>query len=153
MQLNCYLKKHFSNLDIKGYDVSKDALEVARNNAILNDVSVDFLWADILSDDFVLEEADVLISNPPYVRRDEIVSSNTKYEPQIALYPGDDELIFYKKILEKAKFCNYKLMCFEIGAMQGKRICDIAEWLFPTAHIQISKDYEGYDRYIFIVNE
>lgn len=147
------LKKRFPNATVYAFDISRDALEVAALNAKLNDVNVNFFEDDVLSDKNNLIEADILISNPPYVREDEYVSANTKYEPQGALFPGRDDIIFYKTILSKSKRWNYKIIAFEIGSLQGERVGKIAKKYYPNAQVSVQKDFEGFDRFIFIINE
>ena len=96
------LKTEFSNAKITAIDISEEALELAQQNALLNNVQVTFIKMDILKGIKVEKKFSVLVSNPPYVKLEEEVSSNTKYEPNIALYPGEDDIIFYKtRQLEK----------------------------------------------------
>lgn len=147
------LKKRFRGATVYASDISHGALEVAVLNATLNDVNVNFFEDDVLSDKNNLIEADILISNPPYVREDEYVSANTKYEPQGALFPGRDDIIFYKTILSKSKRWNYKIIAFEIGSLQGERVGKIAKKYYPNAQVSVQKDFEGFDRFIFIINE
>lgn len=135
-------------------DKSLDALEVAKENAKLNGVEIFFLEGDVLKSELPDEVFDVIVANPPYVLKDEIVSANTKFEPQIALYPGKDDIVFYKKILEYAEghVREKSLIVFEIGSTQAERISNYARQFFPKSHILIQKDYAGLDRFIFIFN-
>lgn len=136
-------------------DKSVEALEVARHNAEKNHLEVAFFEADVLKEGFYKEKLDVLIANPPYVRRDEVVSPNTRYEPASALYPGDDEVVFYESIIEKScSIMNEKsILAFEIGASQGQQVSDIARRFYPNSRINVEKDYAGFDRFVFIFNE
>lgn len=148
------LKKKFENISIRGVDVSRDALEVARENAILNGVEVDFEIRNVLRGINSPKKYDVLVSNPPYVSENENVSPNTKYEPALALYPGQDDTIFYKKILESAKdIMNERfIIAFEIGSAQADRVEALAKKRFPESIIRVEKDYAGLDRFVFIFN-
>ncbi len=145
------LKKVFSESDITLIDKSHEALNLAKENAILNNVDLKFLESDILDNDLDGKYS-IIVSNPPYVRLNEEVSNNTKYEPAMALYPGEDELLFYKRILEISKnhVTENFIIAFEIGALQGERIETIAKMHFPNARILLEKDYEKFDRYVFI---
>ncbi|NJB35879.1 peptide chain release factor N(5)-glutamine methyltransferase [Croceivirga sp. JEA036] len=95
---------------VTAIDISKEALAVAKQNAEKNGVAVNFLQADVLSDNFQKELQgpwDIIVSNPPYVReleKAEIQKNVKDYEPVTALFVSDqDPLIFYQHITLKAK--------------------------------------------------
>lgn len=146
------LRSEFKNSSILAIDVSEDALEVARMNALTNKVEIEFLKEDILKTDKLDHHFSLIIANPPYVKSGEVVSLNTKYEPKIALYPGEDDVIFYKKIIDLANesLLDRAMIAFEIGSTQAKEISDYVKNAMPQATISIEKDYEGYDRFLFI---
>ena len=85
------LAKNLSNAKVSALDISKDALEVAKENAILHNVSVEFINADIFeyqSD----KKYDIIVSNPPYVTKSEkgLMKQNViSYEPELALFVDD----------------------------------------------------------------
>jgi len=150
-----YIKnKELKNAKIVGIDKSYSALSVALKNAKLNKVDIDFNRMDVLKNFNIKKKFSVLVSNPPYVRVDEEVSINTKYEPQMALFPGEDDIIFYKKILDNAKNILYEknIIAFEIGSIQAERICKYASKIYKDAKIIVEQDYNGFDRFIFIFN-
>ena len=128
---------------------------MASKNARLNKTNVKFARKNVLKSIHFPHKFSVLVSNPPYVKLNEEVSSNTRYEPKIALYPGEDDVIFYKKILDNSKTLLYKknIIAFEIGSTQATRICSYAKKIYPNSKIEVQKDYNGYDRFIFIFNE
>ena len=126
------LKKHIPSANISSIDVSKEAIEVAKKNAILNEVDINFIEQDILSIDSLDKviasktkqsasnieitlsktprndiKYDIIVSNPPYVRELEKAEMNKNVldnEPELALFVDDnDPLIFYRKIAELAK--------------------------------------------------
>ena len=104
-------------------DISYDALEVARENASMNDVEINFQYSDVFSD--VDGVYDVIISNPPYLRYDEeIMDIVRENEPGIALYASDNGLYYYKEILcNCSRYLKEKfLICFEIGYDQAEDI-------------------------------
>lgn len=98
------LNKNLLQSQVYGIDVSTDALAVANENNVLNNASVQFIQADVLSDNTAgyPNNLDVVVSNPPYVPQAELASiaTNVKdYEPHLALFVPDNEpLLFYKKI-------------------------------------------------------
>lgn len=146
------LKKEI-NSNIDALDISKEALELAKQNAIDNHVDINFINKDMTT--FKDKKYDIIISNPPYISYDEeimdIVRNN---EPHLALYAKDNGLYFYKKILENIPYItkeNY-LICFEIGQSQSTAIVDIAKRILKDINISVDKDYSGKDRFIFITN-
>ena len=142
-----------NNLEMSAVDKSKDALEVARENAKNNNVEIKFYHGDMLEP--LNEKYDVIISNPPYIRKDEEIMSIVKNnEPSIALYADNDGLANYEKILSTAKeYLNDRsLIAFEIGFSQGDKIKEIAKTYFPNSIIKIEQDIQQRDRFIFIFN-
>ena len=90
------------NSIVTGVDISEDALNVAKKNAIENKVSINFIKSNML--DSVEGKYDIVVSNPPYIDIDEkIMDSVKKYEPHLALYAKDNGLYFYKNILSNIK--------------------------------------------------
>lgn len=148
------LKKKFPDSQIFAVDKSNKALLVARKNAKKNNTKITFYRKDILKKCTFKNNYSVIVANPPYVRVGEKVTSNTKFEPQMALYPGDDDIIFYKKILDLAKNITYpkNIIAFEIGYMQSERICNYASKIFKDCKIIVEKDYNNFERFIFIYN-
>lgn len=120
------LAKNLPNAKVSAIDFSAAALEVAKRNAQLNEVTIDFIQQDILKAETLTNNFDFIISNPPYVReleKEEIQNNVLSYEPHSALFvENDNALIFYKKITELAKENlkeNGKLY-FEINQYLGK---------------------------------
>lgn len=141
-------------------DVSKKALTVAKINAKLNKVAVEFLEVDILdwqngSWDMEFEplKFDIIVSNPPYVRELEKaqMSANVlEHEPDLALYVADhDPLIFYKTIAEFATtyLKDNGQLFFEINQYLGAEMLE----LLKTANYKdgaLKKDIFGNDRMV-----
>ena len=143
--------KRNSNLSIDACDISKDALNIAKTNARNNNASINFFQLDILTA-IPTKKYDVIISNPPYVSENELVSEETKYEPQIALYANHNGLEFYERILNIAPSILNKngTIIFEIGQNQANAIKKLALDIFPQAKITIKNDFNNYNRYLFI---
>ena len=140
--------------DVTGFDISDEALIVARENAKLNNVDVSFLRADILNFDFSLVTgADIIVSNPPYVRNSEkiLMSRNVlDFEPHQALFVSDsDPLVFYREILNIAeKILKVKgKIYFEINEALGPSLINLLE-IFRYSGILVIKDLSGKDRII-----
>lgn len=141
------------NSNVTGIDISLDALDVAKKNSIKYHKDVRFIQSDVFSN--VIDKYDVIISNPPYIRYDEEIMDIVKNnEPHIALYADDKGLYFYKKIIsESSSYLNEKnIIAFEIGCDQGKDIISIAKEYYPNSKVELLKDMEGKDRFVFILN-
>ena len=146
------LAKHLS-CHVLATDISEEALETAKSNSKRNNVQIEFKQSDILKN--VQGKFDIIISNPPYIAKDEVIDDLVKdNEPHLALYAEEDGLYFYRNILENVKpFLKEKsLIAFEIGVTQSKAITKIAQNYLPHAKIITEKDLTGKDRYIFIFN-
>ncbi len=101
------LAKNISKANISALDISEEALKMAKENALINKVKVNFFQADILKIKTLPQRYDVIVSNPPYVRELEksLMQQNVlKYEPESALFVSDeDPLLFYRVISLLAK--------------------------------------------------
>lgn len=139
---------------ILAIDISNEALELAKLNALNNDVNITFLHKDI--HEFETESKyDLIISNPPYVPFNSNVDQKTKYEPQNAIFAPEDGIHFYKIILERLHNNLNKdfLIAFEIGDQEGNLIKNIVKSFMPEAYVKIEKDYNDFERYVFITNK
>lgn len=141
------------NSMVTAVDISNDALDVAKENNVINNTDVNFIVSDVFSN--VNDKYDVIISNPPYISYDEdIMDVVYNNEPHMALYADDNGLYFYDKILRECrKYLNDRfLIAFEIGYKQGNDILNIINKYFDNVNISLEKDYSGRDRFIFIWN-
>ena len=147
------LKKQLPFAKISAIDISKEALTVAKKNAVLNNVDIHFILQDILKTVALDQHYDIIISNPPYVReleKKELKNNVLKNEPHVALFvENDNPLIFYAKIAELAK--NYLnkngLLFFEINQYIGTETIDLVNKK-GLKNIQLKKDIFGNDRIV-----
>ena len=141
------LKKQFAEWDVTAWDVSQGALEVARENARLNGLEIQFEQVDILRDR-TAERFDIVVSNPPYVmeKEKETMEANVlQYEPQTALFvPDEDPLLFYRAI---ARRHLAPVLYFEINEQMGDAM---SQMLREEGYgdIVIRKDRYGKDRMV-----
>lgn len=140
--------------NILGVDVSKEALEVANQNAkrLILDKRVSFKESDLFLN-LEGEKFDIIVSNPPYIPPQEKahIQKEVLKEPDLALYTKDDKgLEFYEKIIQNApKHLNSKgYILFELGIGQSK---DVKNLLVQNGfkNIEIEKDLANIDRVIF----
>jgi len=147
------LAKNLPTARVFAIDVSKKALEVAKKNVEINSVSVTFLEKNILETDDLVEQFDIIVSNPPYVRnleKQEIKKNVLENEPHLALFVDDlDALLFYRKIASLAtKNLNHGgKLYFEINQYLGKEMLELLQE-FGFSDIELRKDIYGNDRMI-----
>ncbi len=144
------LSKNLKDSKIIGVDISKNAIDLANENKIkLNINNVEFKESDIFSN--IDEKFDIIVSNPPYINKEDFEKLDNKlyYEPQNALYGGEDGLYFYKKIIKNAKnFLNKNGKIYlEIGYDQKDSISDLLEE-YGYKQIKSYKDFNDFDRII-----
>ena len=132
-------------------DISENALAVAQNNANKLGADVKFLQSDLF-ENIGNEKFDYIVSNPPYIKTDDIKMLDLEVrdnEPILALDGGNDGLDFYRRIIASAKDYlseNGKLF-FEIGYNQAEELKKLMQ--FDFMDIEVLKDYSGNDRVVF----
>ncbi|CAL2104763.1 Release factor glutamine methyltransferase [Tenacibaculum sp. 190524A02b] len=147
------LKKHLPKATVSAIDISYKALEVAKQNAKINNTSIQFIESDILKVNNLPNTFDVIVSNPPYVRnleKTEIKNNVLNNEPHLALFVEDkNPLIFYKKIADLATKHLKKggFLFFEINQYLGKETVEMLA-IKGFKHIELKKDLFGNDRMI-----
>ncbi|MCG1037153.1 peptide chain release factor N(5)-glutamine methyltransferase [Polaribacter sargassicola] len=147
------LAKNLNAVTISAIDVSIEALKIAKQNATLNKVDINFIEKDILKTTELPQQFNVIISNPPYVReleKVEIKNNVLQNEPHLALFVDDDNpLIFYSKIADLAKnhLTKNGILFFEINQYLGKETVEMLEQK-GFKNINLKKDLFGNDRMI-----
>ena len=147
------LKKNLPNSNVTLLDISKEALEVAKENANNLECDVELINNDMLEG--IDKKYDIIISNPPYIKTDEEIEDLVKdNEPHLALYGGIDGLDYYKRILEKVhdNLKDNYLIAFEIGDTLKNDLVKLIKEYFKDANIITKKDIYERDRMIFISN-
>lgn len=138
--------------DIEGYasDISRHAINIAKENAKNNQVSVMFETGDLF--DHIKGKYDMIVSNPPYIRTDEIpklMPEVQNFEPVQALDGKEDGLYFYRRIVSEAiEYLNEGgYLLFEIGFDQG---ADVASLMQQAGYqdVRVIKDLAGNDRVV-----
>lgn len=142
------------NSSVTAIDISKDALLLAKENALLNKTDITFLEHSM--EEKIDDMFDIIISNPPYIDKNGYVQDIVKNnEPHIALFAPDNGLYFYKQILGYAFSILHKpgLISFEIGDGQKELLEIFLKTNYPTKRYSFEKDLGGLYRYLFIFNE
>ena len=138
-------------------EYSDDALCYLQKNAahLGLDDKVHILRGDILRGAGAfpgLPQADLIVSNPPYIRADEIdcLQREVQREPRMALDGGEDGLTFYRCFAScwKSKLKEDGCFAFECGEGQGSRIASLFEDV--GFHSTITYDFNGFDRFVIV---
>lgn len=129
-------------------DVSADALAMTERNARRNGVTVKTVRSDLF--DGVEGTFDLIVSNPPYLSKDEMdtMDRSLRYEPALALYGGEDGLAFYRRIARdyRSFLKPGGVLLLEIGYTQK----DAVKALFGEC--ECIYDYGGNPRVITVRN-
>jgi len=152
------LAKNLIHAQVYALDVSHDALEVAKRNAVLNNVSVEFIQVNMLqpetwNTEFKNLRFDIIVSNPPYVReleKAQMKSNVVNNEPHLALFvKNEDPLIFYKAITQYAvdNLTPKGHLFFEINEYLGKQMRLLLK-SFDFNAIELKQDIFKKDRMI-----
>jgi release factor glutamine methyltransferase len=148
------MKNRLKRAVVSGMDISEKALEIARQNAIINGLEVNFFQADILGWEHTKwDKFDVIVSNPPYIRESEkakIHANVLDYEPGSALFVSDnDPLVFYRSIgvFAKKHLARDGRLFFEINENLGMEMKTLLLKI-GFCNIEIRKDINGKNRMV-----
>jgi len=147
------LKKALPHLEVFLSDISSEALEMAKTNAVKNGVEVSFLLGDLFAP-FTGLSADAVVCNPPYISDKEyleIDASVRDFEPKRALVGGERGTEFYERLAaELPPYLKSGGQLFlEIGAAQGEAVKKIFQ-RSPWTRAELLQDWSGKDRFFFL---
>ena len=147
------LAKYLENTQLTALDISGKALDVAIANAKNNQVQDKITFVESnLFENLGQEKYDMIVSNPPYIRRKEIetLDKEVRKEPRLALDGGEDGLDFYREIIHKGyeylKYGGY--ICLEIGYDQKEEVMQLIEAEKQYSGTYCKKDLYDNDRVI-----
>ncbi|HBR54315.1 MAG TPA: peptide chain release factor N(5)-glutamine methyltransferase [Flavobacteriaceae bacterium] len=142
------LAKYLKNASVSALDISEEAIVVAKENALLNDVAVNFQQADILAIKHLPQQYDIIISNPPYVRELEkkhMLPNVLAHEPETALFVSDKApLLFYEQIaaLASTSLTPSGTLYFEINEYLSEEMHQMLQEK-GFSEIELKKDLFG----------
>lgn len=144
---------HFQTLHITAVDISPDALDVARSNAALHQVSdrIEFIRTDLLEG--IDKKFDLILANLPYIPSNILDNLEAlKFEPRIALNGGINGLVQITGIIDNCSKLVASKGCIilEIQYNQGDAVREIAAQRFPQAKISIHNDLASLPRVVKI---
>jgi release factor glutamine methyltransferase len=149
------LARFIAGVSVDAIDISAKAVELARRNALMNKVSVNFMVRDILN----IEAGtlgpgyDIIVSNPPYVRESEkraLPDNVRNYEPGKSLFvPDNDPLVFYRVIAEYGlqALNDEGRLYFEVNENLANEVCKELE-RFNYKRIGVKNDISGKNRMV-----
>jgi release factor glutamine methyltransferase len=138
------LKLERPTWEVWATDISSSALQVARENAETLGADITFRHSDLLAQ-LEGEKFDLIVSNPPYIGRDEVIPNEVRdYEPDSALFADSHGLALYQKLSRQIldHLNSGGLLILEIGQDQGSSV----QKLFYGS--TVLKDLSGNDRVV-----
>ena len=150
------IKKYIPLADITAIDISKAALNTARQNADLNQIEINFIHDDIFNPtnlELINSKYDIILSNPPYVtesEKDQMLDNVLNHEPHIALFvPNQDPLVFYRAIADFAKvhLKTNGFLFLELNEKFGQETLNLLK-VKGFIEIELRQDMGGKDRMI-----
>ncbi|MBP3422344.1 MAG: peptide chain release factor N(5)-glutamine methyltransferase [Clostridia bacterium] len=145
------LEKRGTPCKVTAVDISADALELAKENAVANEADVLFIQSDLFSR--IRGRFDIIITNPPYIPTatvDTLQREVKEYEPRIALDGGEDGMDFYRRIAAEAgKYLTRGgMLIMEVGEGEAQ---EVVKMFKGQAYAMVSQDFNGIERYVKII--
>ena len=143
------MKKLFPDSEVHAVDISDDAITLAKENAEINNLEVDFYQSDLLTNVEKLD-FDLIVANLPYVPTSNLPTLQKEvidYEPLIALDGGEDGLLYINKLLDNLKNTNSNelVLVLEVDISHAQSLRDsFTDWKY----VKLEKDLVERDRYI-----
>lgn len=143
---------HYSNgCTGTGADISEEALQVAGENAVRNQVQAQFVQSDLFEN--ISGKYEIIVSNPPYIKREvlpTLMPEVREHEPIGALDGFEDGLYFYRRVIAKSRnfLVGGGMLYLEIGWDQAEEVTALMEEN-GFRDIETVKDYAGLDRVVF----
>ena len=139
---------------VTAIDISLEALAVAKKNATTLGADVSFLHADMLLEAPPAGDYDLIVSNPPYipeVEKTDMQREVLDHEPHLALFPGDDVLLFYRRLAEIGPDALGKggWMAMEMHSGHAREACALFERK-PFSELMVHRDLAGLDRFVTV---
>ena len=154
------LAVHLAHTRVVAVDISRPALRIGRHNAARHAVSDRIFWVcgDLLTS--CVGPFHLIVANPPYLRVDELPAigkqavsdsepqSGLAWEPRLALDGGREGLVVVRRLLDQSssRLRSRGALLMEIGAEQGAAVQELGKRYFPTANVDVVRDYAGRDR-------
>ena len=145
------LEKRGTPCKVTAVDISAEALELAKENAVANEADILFIQSDLFTR--IRGRFDIIITNPPYIPTatvDTLQKEVKDYEPHLALDGGEDGMDFYRRIAEEAgKYLTRGgMLIMEVGEGEAQ---EVVKMFKGQAYAMVSQDFNGIERYVKII--
>ena len=143
------MKKLFPDSEVHAVDISNDALSLAKENAEINNLEVNYYQSDLLSNVETLD-FDLIVANLPYIPTSTLSTLNKEvidYEPLIALDGGEDGRLYIDKLENDLKNIDSKelVLVLEVDTSHAESLLSsFTDW----EDVKLEKDLVERDRYI-----
>ena len=148
------LARLLAGADVEAWDVSEEALEVARENGERMGVQVRWRRMDVLDKLEAPSPFSLIVSNPPYIceeEKGEMEAHVLEHEPELALFvPNEDPLRFYRRIAElgmEGLLASGGALLFEVNRRFGQQVVTMLEGM-GYEEVELRKDFFGNDRMV-----
>ena len=145
------IANHVPNCNVLAMDVSLAALEVAKRNAVRNNVAgrIEFIEGNLLEGVADDQQFDLILSNPPYVSQNEfdnLDASVREYEPKLALVGGQEGFELIRELLNqaKSKLTSHGSLIIEFSPMLAERQCEFVDSNWKC--VKVVKDLAQHSR-------
>lgn len=147
--ISILIKKYFPQCNICGSDISLKALDTAKRSASFNNLDIDFICSDFLND--IDKKFSFIICNPPYIESGN-KEVDADYEPELALFSGEDGLDSYRKIFSSLSSHLYDdgIAFFEIETSNYQKVKELAETSLKNYRGDVYFDVEKKERYLIL---
>ena len=147
------LAKNRPDWTITASDISQAALDLARENAEIQNLNIFLKKSDCFSE--ISSKYDIIVSNPPYISRSdesEVGLNVLHSEPHLALFADEDGLAIYRRIAEESKdyLNDGGKIYLEIGYKQGFSVPTLFKENLPEKRVRTLKDQFGQDRMVVV---
>ena len=144
------IKSAKKRVTVTAADVSDAAVMLAKENAGLNGVNINFIQSDLFAN--IRGRFNLIVCNPPYIRSGEILTLSREvkdFEPRVALDGGEDGLDFYRRLAKDAHryVARGGMLILEVGEDQAAEVLRLFE---KRDYAMVIKDLEGKDRFLKI---
>ncbi len=146
------MKKLFPDSEVHAVDISNDALSLAKENAEINNLEVNFYQSDLLSNVETLD-FDLIVANLPYIPTSTLSTLNKEvidYEPLIALDGGEDGRLYIDKLQNDLKNIDSKelVLVLEVDTSHAESLLSLLSSFTDWEDVKLEKDLVERGRYI-----
>ena len=153
------IAKQLPNARVAAIDISEDALKLAKQNAKIHQIEIDFAVRDATLNQSNAE-FDIVVSNPPYIRSEALNDLEPEvrdWEPRLALDGGPDGMKVLEPLIRSLPDLMRKnapsAAFIEIDPPVANRCAELANEVFTNGNIDVLLDFAGLERVLVVVRD